>query len=104
MALTDDERQYWDLVDDFISRANEHCDSIDPSMVSAAMLQAASRFNAFIVASSSVDRKEYTEELDASLRYLTNQYRDYLRDNLEDYRENFKVYTRTEDDEPNSNE
>ena len=99
MSQTDDERQYWDLVDDFISRANEHCDSIDPSMVSAAMLQAVSRFNAFIVASSSVDRKEYTEELEASLRYLTNQYRDQLSDNLEDYRENFKVYTRTESDE-----
>lgn len=100
MSQVDDQQQYWDLVDDFISRANEHCDQFDPSMVNAAMLQAVSRFNAFIVASSSVDRKEYTDEMESSLRYLTNQYRDQLREHLDDYRENFKVYTRSEAEDP----
>lgn len=99
MAQNDDEQQYWNLVDNFIAQANNHCDSHDPSMVSAAMLQAVARFNAFIVASSSVDRKEYTDEIDASLGYLTGQYRHYLRDHLEDYRDNFKVYTRTENEQ-----
>ena len=96
--MTDqDEKQFWDLVDKFIQQANDDCDQVDPGIVSAALLNAAARFNAFVVASSSVDRKEYTEEIDSSLNYLTTRYREFLRDNLEDYRENYKVYIRTDE-------
>lgn len=97
--MSDKEDQFWDLVDAFILRANDSCEQADASMVSAALLHAAARFNAFTVAGASVDRKEYTEEIEPSLRYLTNQYRDLLRDNLEDYRENYKVYMRSDEDE-----
>src|SRR5690554_5961444 len=93
--MTDqDEKQFWDLVDKFIQQANDDCDKIDPGMVSAALLNAAARFNAFVVASSSLDRKEYIEEIESSLNYLTGRYRDLLRENLEDYREHYKVYIR----------
>ncbi|MDO3381422.1 DUF3144 domain-containing protein [Gilvimarinus algae] len=97
MTDKDDNDLYWDLVDEFIERANSRCETADPGMVSAALLQAAARFNAFVVASSSVDRSEFTEEIEPSLRYLTNQYRDFLKEHLEDYRENYKVYMRTEE-------
>ncbi len=97
--MSDNDELFWNLVDEFIERANARCDDADPSMVSAALLQAAARFNAFTVAGASVDKKEYTEEIEPSLRYLTNQYRDILRDNLEDYRENYKGYMRSDEDE-----
>lgn len=94
MSNDTEEKKFWDLVDVFIQQANEACEQLDPSAVSAALLNAAARFNAFVVASSSLDRKEYIEEMDSSLNYLTGRYRELLRDNLEDYRENYKVYIR----------
>lgn len=99
MSQTDDEKIYWDLVDEFIASANARCEDTDPAIVSAALLQATSRFNAFVVAASSLDRKAYIEEMDTSLNFLTDRYREHLREHLEDYRENYKVYMRTEDDQ-----
>ena len=93
-----EEAQFWDLVDNFITHANEACDNLDPGLVSAALLNAAARFNAFVVASSSIDRKEYIEEIDSAQNYLTGRYRDLVRDNLDDYRENYKVYIRPDED------
>lgn len=100
MSKTPDQEAYWDLVDEFIRRANEACDQADPNVVSAALVQAAARFGAFVVAASSLDRKEYTDEMDSALEFLTKQYREHLRADLEDYRENYKVYIVKERPEP----
>jgi hypothetical protein len=94
-----DEELFWNLVDQFIQNANDACDQADPGVVSAALLNAAARFNAFVVASSSLDRKEYIEEMDSSLNYLTGRYREILRDNLEDYRDHYKEYVRPDEKE-----
>ena len=94
----EEDNQFWDLVDAFIEKANSACDDLDPGIVSAALLNAAARFNSFVVASSSIDRKEYIDEIESAQNYLTGRYRDLLRDNLEDYRENYKVFVRA--DEP----
>lgn len=95
-----EEKLFWDLVDAFIEKANDACDDVDSGVVSAALLNAAARFNAFVVAASSIDRKEYIDEIDSAQNYLTNRYRELVRDHLEDYRENYKVYVRP--DEPAS--
>lgn len=93
-----DEAQFWDLVDAFITQANNACEEVDPGIVSAALLNAAARFNAFVVASSSLDRKEFIEEIESAQNYLTGRYRDLVRDNLDDYRENYKIYVRPDED------
>lgn len=98
MSNNTDEAVFWDIVDSFIAHANDQTEHADPSVVSAAMLQALARYSAFLVASSSVDRKEYTEEMESAGKYLTNQFRDVLRDNLEDYRENYKVYMKVDEE------
>jgi hypothetical protein len=97
---TDDNKQFWDLADAFIQKANDACEDADPGIVSAALLNAAARFNAFVVATSSIDRKEYSDEIESSEKYLTNRYREILRENLEDYREHYKIYVRP--DEPDA--
>ncbi|WP_111641536.1 DUF3144 domain-containing protein [Marinimicrobium alkaliphilum] len=91
--MTDEsDKVFWNQVDAFIEQANQACEAQEPSAVSAALLQAAARFNAFVVAASSIDRKEYIVEMEPSLNYLTDNYRQLLRDNLEDYREHYKIY------------
>ncbi len=87
-----DEDIFWDLVDRFIDQANQSCDQADPGIVSAALLNAAARFNAFIVANESLDKKEYAEEVDSALNYLTGRYREILREHLDDYQENYTQY------------
>ncbi|WP_027329934.1 DUF3144 domain-containing protein [Marinimicrobium agarilyticum] len=88
-----DEETFWNLVDQFIEQANNAVDQAgDPALVSAALLQACSRFNAFVVAAASLDRKEYTEEMPSALSFLSDQFREQLEADLEDYREHYKVY------------
>ncbi len=87
-----DEDIFWGLVDQFIEKANQACDQADPGIVSAAMLNAVARFNAFIVANESLDKKEFAEEVDSALNYLTGRYRELLREHLDDYRENYAQY------------
>jgi len=96
---TNDENLFWDLVDSFIEKANAACDEADPGIVSAALLNAAARFNAFVVASSSIDRKEYMDEIESAQKYLTGKYHELVRDNLDDYRDNYKVYIRPDEPE-----
>lgn len=94
--------EFWDMADALIAQANDLCEKVDPSKVSAALLYAAARFNAFIVASNSVDRKEFKAEKEEAMQYFSKQYRTMLGDNLADYEANFKDYTRkpNSDDEP----
>jgi Protein of unknown function (DUF3144) len=87
-----DEDIFWNLVDQFIENANQACDQSDPGIVSAAMLNAVARFNAFIVANESLDKKEFAEEVDSALNYLTGRYRELLREHLDDYRDNYVQY------------
>jgi len=98
MAATEDD-QFWDLVDAFIEQANNACEAADPGMVSAALLNAAARFNAFVVASASLDRKEYIDEIESAQKYLTGRYAELVRDHLDDYRDNYKTYIRADDPE-----
>lgn len=93
MTTTNNHDQaFWELVDSFINRANLACDEQDPALVSAALLEATTRFNAFVVAASSLDRKAFIEEIDPSIQYLGGRYKQLLAEHLEDYRENYKLY------------
>jgi hypothetical protein len=96
--------QFWDLVDAFIEQANNACDELDPGAVSAALLNAAARFNAFVVASSSIDRKQYIDEIESAQKYLTGRYAELVRNNLDDYRENYKVYIGDKDEDEDEQE
>ena len=96
MSSEQEDKSYWDFVDRVIAEANAATEELEPGLVSAALLQAAARYNAFVVAASSIDRKEYIEEMEPAMQYLSSRYREYLHNNLDDYRENYKVYVRAD--------
>lgn len=97
---SDNDQQFWDLAEQFIEMANQSLENADPGKISAAMLYAAARFNAFVVASSSLDRKEFIEDADDSMDYLSKQFRHMLGDNLRDFKDNYKVYIKHDDAQP----
>lgn len=99
-----EETQFWDLVDHFIQQANDACEHLEPGVVSAALLNATARFNAFVVASASLDRAEFIEEIEPAQHHLGDHYRTLLRENLEDYREHYKNNIRPQEPKDETDE
>jgi len=89
MNQTNPDKEFWDIADSFIAVANERCGTVFPGKVSAAMLYAAARFNAFIAASQSKSKEQFVTELDETTAYFVAQFQKMLRENLSDYEANF---------------
>ncbi len=89
MSGINEEDSYWNQVEAFINQANEACDAADPGIVAAALLNAAARFNAFVVAHSSLDKNEFAEAVEGTTNYLTGRFREHLKEHMEDYREHY---------------
>ncbi len=89
MSGINEEDSYWNQVEAFINLANEACDAADPGIVAAALLNAAARFNAFVVAHSSLDKNEFAEDVEGTTNYLTGRLREHLKEHMEDYREHY---------------
>lgn len=90
--MSDNEQQFWDLVEEQIEGANRNAESYDPAQVSDAMLYAAARFSAYLAAASSTERKEFKDELADTKALLMAQFETMLDANLEDYLENYKTF------------
>ncbi len=92
------DEEFWDLADTFIENANNLCElSHDTGNVSAALLYAASRFSAFVVASSAEDSADLEIKQDEATDYFVDQFRLMMVENLKDYHQNFDDFF--EDDE-----
>ena len=86
------DKDFFKRTDAFIKVANELTSDHDIGKVSASMLYAAARFNAFIVASSAKDKAEADRNKVEAIEYFTNQYRSMLMANMEDYIEKYDDY------------
>lgn len=89
MSDKSDDDLFWELVEKFIEQANNACEAVDPGIVSAALMNATARFNAFVVAQSSLDKNEFAEDVEGTTNYLSGRYRDFLKQHMEDYRANY---------------
>lgn len=76
----------------FINTANDQCDSAHPNEVSASMLYAVARFNAFIVASTTGSAQTMTAEKERAMDYLTDQFRKMMVANFDDFIGNYEAY------------
>ncbi|MGR6871394.1 DUF3144 domain-containing protein [Pseudomonas sp. HK3] len=86
------DKDFFKRTDAFIKVANELTSEHEIGKVSASMLYAAARFNAFIVASSAKDKAEADRNKVEAIEYFTNQYRSMLMANMEDYIEKYDDY------------
>ena len=84
---------FWGRADAHIHLANQHCDTADAGKVSASLLYAASRFNAFIVASNSTSAESMSKSRAEAVDYFTAQFRSMLEENLDDHIKNFAKYS-----------
>jgi hypothetical protein len=83
---------FWDRADAYIHLANRQCDEAPAAKVSASLLYAASRFNAFVAASSMASSAALEAGKAETLDYFTGEFRKMLEDNLDDHIKNFDKY------------
>ncbi|MFT6153041.1 MAG: hypothetical protein ACJAYK_001007 [Crocinitomicaceae bacterium] len=86
------DKDFFKRTDAFIKVANELSTDHDLGKVSASMLYAAARFNAFIVASSAGSKEQAEENKADAINYFTEQYRSMLLANMNDYIEKYDDY------------
>ena len=83
---------FWDRADAHINLANSACNSAAAGKVSASLLYAASRFNAFVVASNSPSAADLRDRREEAVEYFTTEFRKMLEENFDDYIEHFEKY------------
>lgn len=83
---------FWERADAIIHLANEQGTKVPNSNVSASLLYAAARFNAFIVANGASSAEGMQKDKEEAIQYFTEEYRKMLSQNLDDYIANFANY------------
>ena len=87
-----DSEEFRKLADQFINLANDLYEKPGNGRVGYALMYAAARFNAFIVASTAGHRGALADEKEAATEYFSGQYRKMLGENLADYEANYDRY------------
>lgn len=82
---TEDERnrEFLMLADQFIDLANDKLSGHDPSMISAALMFASSRFCAFSVAAQIDEAAAFEKEKGAALEHYSGEFYNMLEQNLD---------------------
>ena len=86
------DEEYWETADEFIKLANKLCEKAPSGKVSSALLYASARYSAFVLATTVDDAEEMKKDRDKAIKYFTEQYKNMLIDNLDDYIEHHKEY------------
>jgi len=76
------EKQLVDAVEKLLDLSNQLADESDPDVINAALLHAASRYNAFVVALNSDDLKD---EKRSAVSYLVGEYKAMLEEQIDDF-------------------
>lgn len=93
--MSQDEQQeaFWQRTDEVIALANQQSESEDSEAVSGSLLYASARFNAFIIAAQAGSKNALQSGKEQALEYFTEQYRQLLAENLDDYIANYDEYS-----------
>jgi len=86
------DKQFWQRADQFINLANEQSQEVSPGEVSASMLFATARYNAFIAAATAQNIDELKKSKEEAIRYFSNQYYEMFAENIEDWIKNYDQY------------
>lgn len=87
---TDD--KFLEHADAYISLANEQIKDSTRGKVSASMMYATSRFNAWVGACGCQTAEELAAARDEAIEYFVQRYREMLEENLDAYIQNFDSY------------
>ena len=89
---SDDDKEFFERADAYITLANEQAANVSRGKVSASMMFATARFNAWVSASGTDSGEELASVKDEALEYFVGEYRKILEENLDEYIEHFDKY------------
>lgn len=85
MSSMPHDKEFYELADEHITLCNTHMGKVQPAKVSAAMLFAASRFNAFVIMAASENKAEMLAQKEAAIAFFLNEYETNLRENIDEH-------------------
>lgn len=85
MSSIPHDKEFYELADAYISLCNTQLGAVKPAKVSAAMLFAASRFNAFVIHAASENKAQMLLEKEAAISYFMQEYEKNLRENIDEH-------------------
>lgn len=90
----DQDDSFYDRADAHIHLSNSQRDDVSSGKVSASMMYATTRFNAWVSACGPESGDELEKQKNEVVDYFVKQYRSMLEENLDDYIRNFDKYMR----------
>lgn len=86
--MSDDEIdvEFRRVADAFIDQANKHAETVKREHVGMALLYAAARFNAFVVAAHAPHVEKFDADRSKAVEFFRAEYVRMLEENLDDYR------------------
>jgi hypothetical protein len=84
--------KFFERADAHIDLSNEQMSDASRGKVSASMMYAAARFNAWVSAKGFESAAEMTEAKAETVEYFVAEYRKMLEENLDDYIKKFEQY------------
>lgn len=88
----DADKAFYDRADAHIDLSNTQTADADRGSVSASMMFATARFNAWLSASSFQSGEQMAEKRGEAINYFVAQYKMMLQENLDEYINNFERY------------
>jgi hypothetical protein len=89
---SDDDKEFFERADAYITLANDQATNASRGKVSASMMFATARFNAWVSASGTDSGEELASVKDEAVEYFVGEYRKMLEENLDEYIEHFDKY------------
>ena len=89
---SDMDKAFFERADAYITLANEQATTVSRGKVSASMMFATARFNAWVSASGTESGEELASVKDEALDYFLSEYRKMLEENLDEYIEHYDKY------------
>ena len=91
----DADSRFYDRADAHIHLSNDQIDEdATKGKVSASMMHATARFNAWVSATGWHNGEEMNTSREETIEYFVSEYRKMLEENIDDYVENFESYMR----------
>ena len=91
----ENDKEFFERADAYITLANEQAANVNRGKVSASMMFATARFNAWVSASGTESSDELASVREEALAYFVKEYRQMLEENLDEYIEHFDDYMKT---------
>jgi hypothetical protein len=91
-ARMETDPKFFDRADAHINLSNEQMDEISRGKVSASMMYATARFNAWVSACGFESSSDMAKAKAETIEYFAVEYRKMLDENLDDYIRNFEKY------------